>query len=280
MISMMPVKKAIGIIPIILMYLFGGGGTAAPASPAPGTPAPQPLYQWETMTAQNKFAAEDGTELMYYSYQLLTLSVANLEELRSGEAAEAERNVENFNSKMTALLEKAMEVGRVMQEDAAQLYKESGTAGLPFYDETSASCCRTGDLLSVRVSGGSYAGGAHPSRCDSGYLFDLRSGQFIDPTQIADKPEEFRTGAAALLLEKAEALEEYQPGYWSDYADIIARWNEGTVLFDEEGMLAVYSPYLLGPYAMGEVELRLGYDELAELIGPGGLERLGVEMPS
>lgn len=280
MISMMPVKKAIGIIPIILMYLFGGGGTAAPASPAPGTPAPQPLYQWETMTAQNKFAAEDGTELMYYSYQLLTLSVANLEELRSGEAAEAERNVENFNSKMTALLEKAMEVGRVMQEDAAQLYKESGTAGLPFYDETSASCCRTGDLLSVRVSGGSYAGGAHPSRCDSGYLFDLRSGQFIDPTQIADKPEEFRTGAAVLLVEKAEALEEYQPGYWSDYADIIARWNEGTVLFDEEGMLAVYSPYLLGPYAMGEVELRLGYDELAELIGPGGLERLGVEMPS
>lgn len=272
MISMMPVKKAIGIIPIILMYLFGGGGTAAPASPALGTPAPQPLYQWETMTAQNQFAAEDGTELMYYSYQLLTLSVANLEELRSGEAAEAERNVENFNSKMTALLEESMEVGQVMQEDAAQLYKESGTAGLPFYDETSASCCRTGDLLSVRVSGGSYAGGAHPSRCDSGYLFDLRSGQFIDPTQIADKPEEFRTGAAALLLEKAEALEEYQPGYWSDYADIIARWNEGTVLFDEEGMLAVYSPYLLGPYAMGEVELRLGYDELAELIGPGGLE--------
>ena len=280
MISMMPFKKAIGIIPIILMYLFGGGGTAAPASPALGTPAPQPLYQWETMTAQNQFAAEDGTELMYYSYQLLTLSVANLEELRSGEAAEAERNVENFNSKMTALLEESMEVGQVMQEDAAQLYKESGTAGLSFYDETSASCCRTGDLLSVRVSGGSYAGGAHPSRCDSGYLFDLRSGQFIDPTQIADKPEEFRTGAAALLLEKAEALEEYQPGYWSDYADIIARWNEGTVLFDEEGMLAVYSPSLLGPYAMGEVELRLGYDELAELIGPGGLERLGVEMPS
>ena len=200
MISMMPVKKAIGIIPIILMYLFGGGGTAAPASPALGTPAPQPLYQWETMTAQNQFAAEDGTELMYYSYQLLTLSVANLEELRSGEAAEAERNVENFNSKMTALLEESMEVGQVMQEDAAQLYKESGTAGLPFYDETSASCCRTGDLLSVRVSGGSYAGGAHPSRCDSGYLFDLRSGQFIDPTQIADKPEEFRTGAAALLF--------------------------------------------------------------------------------
>ena len=277
MISMMPVKKAIGIIPIILMYLFGGGGTAAPASPALGTPAPQPLYQWETMTAQNQFAAEDGTELMYYSYQLLTLSVANLEELRSGEAAEAERNVENFNSKMTALLEESMEVGQVMQEDAAQLYKESGTAGLPFYDETSASCCRTGDLLSVRVSGGSYAGGAHPSRCDSGYLFDLRSGQFIDPTQIADKPEEFRTGAAALLLEKAEALEEYQPGYWSDYADIIARWNEAAVHFTGEGMTVCYSPYELAPYSAGEVELALTWDQLRPLLGETGMARLGQE---
>ena len=125
MISMMPVKKAIGIIPIILMYLFGGGGTAAPASPAPGTPAPQPLYQWETMTAQNKFAAEDGTELMYYSYQLLTLSVANLEELRSGEAAEAERNVENFNGK------KCNSAGKLLSHERAKSHNYERKLCLP-----------------------------------------------------------------------------------------------------------------------------------------------------
>lgn len=41
-------------------------------------------------------------------------------------------------------------------------------------------------------------------------------------------------------------------------------------------MTVVYSPYELGPYALGTVELRADYRELAELLGPGGLERLGL----
>lgn len=276
--SMMSVKKAISIIPILLLYVFGGGSTSHPAPAQESLPAAdvRPAYQWDTMTARNQYAAEDGTELMYYAYQLVTLSVSNMEELPREEAEAARRSVENFNSKMTALMDESVEVGQVMMEDAAQLYGERGTAGLPFYDETSASCWQTGDILSVRVSGSSYAGGAHPNRCDVGYLFDLRSGQFIDPTQIADKPEAFRAGAAALLVEKAEELE-CRSEYWSDYAGVIDHWNEGTVLFDGDGMLVVYSPYLLGPYSMGEVELRLSYDELAELAGPEALERLGIE---
>lgn len=275
--SMMSVKKAISIIPILLIYVFGGGGTSpAPAvQDAPPAADASPVYQWDTMTARNQYTADDGTELMYYSYQLVTLSVPNLEELPAKAAETARRNIENFNTKMTALMDESVEVGQVMMEDAAQFYGEQGTAGVPFYDETSASCWQTGGILNVRVSGSSYAGGAHPNRCDVSYLFDLRSGQFIDPTQIADKPEAFRVGAAALLTERAEALD-CRSQFWSDYAGIIARWDEGTVLFDEEGMLVVYSPYLLGPYSMGEVELRLTYGELAELAGPGALERLGI----
>ena len=274
--SIMSVKKAISIIPILLLYVFGGGSPAPARESLPAADV-KPAYQWDTMTARNRYAAGDGTELMYYSYQLVTLSVSNLEELSREEAETAQRSVENFNSKMTALMDESVEVGQVMMEDVVQLYSEQGAAGIPFYDETSATCQQTGDILNVRVSGSSYAGGAHPNRCDVSYLFDLRSGQFIDPTQIADKPEAFRSGAAALLVEKAEALEEYRAHYWSDYAEIIEHWNEGTVLFDEDGMLVVYSPYLLGPYSMGEVELRLSYDELADLIGPGGLERLAME---
>ena len=273
--SIMSVKKAISIIPILLLYVFGGGSPAPAQESLPAADV-KPAYQWDTMTARNRYAAEDGTELMYYSYQLVTLSVSNLEELSREEAETAQRSVENFNSKMTALMDESVEVGQVMMEDAAQLYGQQGTAGIPFYDETSASCWQTGGILNVRVSGSSYAGGAHPNRCDVSYLFDLHSGQFIDPTQIADKPEAFRSGAAALLVEKAEDLE-CRSEYWSDYAGIIDHWNEGTVLFDGEGMLVVYSPYLLGPYSMGEVELRLSNAELAGLIGPGGLERLGME---
>jgi len=84
-----------------------------------------------------------------------------------------------------------------------------------------------------------------------------------------------QAGAAELLLEQAEALEE-RGDFWPEYADIIAAWNEGTVLFDQEGMLVVFSHYVLGPYAMGTVELRLDYGQLAELVGAGGMARLGI----
>lgn len=40
-------------------------------------------------------------------------------------------------------------------------------------------------------------------------------------------------------------------------------------------MTVVYSPYELGPYAMGSVELFLSYSQLGDLLGEGGLERLG-----
>ena len=77
-------------------------------------------------------------------------------------------------------------------------------------------------------------------------------------------------------MERADAIEDNRDGYWPDYTDIISRWNEGAVLFDEEGMLVVYSPYDIGPYAMGMVELLLSYDELAEVIGQSGAEQLGI----
>ena len=161
-----------------------------------------------------------------------------------------------------------------MGEEAQEAYL-LGSASLDYYDVTEASYYQAGRLVSVRMDTGGFTGGAHANSYTSSALFDLSIGQFIDPTQIAEAPETFRTGAAELLLEQAEALEE-RGDFWPEYADIIAAWNEGTVLFDQEGMLVVFSHYVLGPYAMGTVELRLDYGQLAELVGAGGMARLGI----
>ena len=48
------------------------------------------------------------------------------------------------------------------------------------------------------------------------------------------------------------------------------------MLFDKDGMLVIYSPYDLGPYAMGDVELRLTWDEVKELAGKTSLEHFGI----
>ena len=186
----------------------------------------------------------------------------------------ARRNVDNFNSRMDALMKDVLARGREMGEDAAELYEAGGLAE-PYYDETCAGFYQAGQVISVRLDNSSYTGGAHPNSYTASQNFDLGTGQFIDPAQAADDPESFRAGAAELLLEKAEALES-RAEFWTDYAEIIARWNEGSAVFDGEGMLVIFSPYELGPYSMGSVELRLSYEELADLVGSGGMARLGL----
>ncbi len=244
-----------------------------PAPPPESGPAATAVYQFDTLSAQEQFTAEDGTELAYYSYQLLTMSVENMDELAPGEAEAAARNLEGFNGRMESLMEESVARGRALGEDAQELHL-LGSAALDYYEETSASCYQAGRLVSVRLDTAGFSGGAHANSYTSSVLFDLGAGQFIDPTQIAEDPEAFRTGAAELLLEQAEALEAHTD-FWPEYKDIIARWNEGAVLFDAEGMLVVFSHYVLGPYTMGTVELRLDCEHWGVWVGTGGLGGVG-----
>lgn len=232
----------------------------------------EPIYQFDEMTEEDETLV-DSDLVARYSYRLPSLSVPNLEALSPADAEAAKRNTENFNNRMNALMEDALSAGKAMSEDAQEM-SELGALIEPYYDETTASVYQAGQVASVRLNSSSYTGGAHPNSYTASQNFDFGTGQFIDPIQVADNPASFREDAAQLLLEKAEALESWT-AFWTDYAEIIARWNEGSAVFDGEGMLVIFSPYELGPYAMGSVELRLSYEELADLVGPGGLARLG-----
>jgi len=275
---------AIFLAAYLLFLAAHAGHISAPSAPASSALEPAgtgPIYQLEPVSVTRTVCSEDkeDRELASCDYQLLTLSVVNLEALPPAEAEAAERITEAFNDRMTGMMDELDADGKAVGRDAKNAYK-GGYLLETYYDEVSASGTVMGEVVSVRIDRSSYTGGAHPNGYASACLFDLTAGQFIlDPSQLADDPTAFLTGAAEKLVEKAESIRKNRDVYWQDYAEIISRWNEGTVLFDEEGMLAVYSTYELGPYSMGEVELRLNWEELAELMGPGGLARLGIELP-
>ena len=236
-----------------------------------------PVYAYEDQLASRQFTDEEsGNIYASYSYRVPMMRIANADELTEEALAIAQRNMESFNAYMQEVLDKAVAFG---EENAQSL--EGGyfamTSSIPAADEMEMSVVQVGQILTVRVDGYYYGGGAHPYVYTDSHTFDLSVGQFVDPTQIGDDPESFRVKAAALLVAQAESLgEDYTSGYWNDYAEIISRWNEATVWFDSRGMTVIFSAYELGPYAMGPVELFLTYAELADVIGEGGLTHLGV----
>lgn len=234
----------------------------------------EPEYEIVPLSSGSQVRSEDEAVVAVYNYQTILLNLHNEGAVSPEDGEAAQRNMEAFNGKMRAVHGELTEQGGAFGEDALAAYEEFGPLSAEYEDDVDMGADFCGDIISVVLHRSSYTGGAHPNRYAASYLFDLAAGQFIDPTQIAEDPEAFRTGAAELLLEKADAHPE-RDAFWQDYADIISHWNEGTVRFGGEGMHVVYSPYGLGPYVLGDVELSLSWEELEPLIGPSGMERLG-----
>lgn len=254
-------------------------GESTPEAPQQKQEAPQtkevsvPIYAYEEKLANKQFTDKESSNIYAsYSYHVPMMYIANADHLADDALATAQRNMESFNAYMQEVLDKSILFG---EELALEL--EGGYFAMPAADEKRLTITQAGQIITVWVDGYFYSGGAHPYVYVDSYTFDLTVGQFIDPTQIGDDPETFRMEVAALLVAQAEGLgDDYTSGYWNDYREIIALWNEAAVLFDDKGMTVIFSAYELGPYAMGPVELFLTYEEIADAIGEGGLEHLGV----
>ena len=242
-------------------------------------PPPAALtFRVETEVYEETVRDGDGAELAVCAYELPELTVlledgTPLETAATEEQARALAAAGTFNARFAQWKSNPTTLAESAKEDRA-FRNESGLEAVAYSDDLSCAVYQTESLISVSGVYSTYTGGAHPNRYVVSYLFDLEAGQFIDPLQLADDPETLRTGAAARLLEKAEEHPAFD-SFWQDYPDLIARWNEGTVLFDGAGMKVIYSPYEIAPYGMGDVELSLDWEELEPLLGPEGMERLG-----
>lgn len=279
-------KRILGLLILILMLTACVQNSVpnqnivpeeTPALPQESIEEKKPQFDFDnTICAEDQLLRESGEVAGYYSYCLPMMTVVNGNELSEKDRTEALRIAETFNARMNEVLEESVLYGKELL-DAQKVLVEEENVDFIVCDECSATVRQNGQIVSVISQCYFYGGGVHPYSHTVTYTFDLSAGQFIDPAQIGDDPEYFRTVAAEALIRHAESLgEEYTEGFWADYRDIISRWNETAVYFDETGMTVIFSAYELGPYAMGPVELTLTYAELADMIGDGGLSHLGV----
>lgn len=124
--------------------------------------------------------------------------------------------------------------------------------------------------LAVDYSGYWYGGGAHGMPSISQRLFDLQTGEELAFEHFyGDSDEKFKKLVAEKTKQDFLSYEEGMSPYFAEDAQTV--YNEAyeladmkalNILFDEKGVSILYSPYDMGPYASGFIEIFISYEEL------------------
>lgn len=270
---------------------------AADAVPHPGTmgdtvtfsqAAPEQLtYTVVLETLEDAALAEDGTELVRQSCDLpvMTVELADgtaLTEASTPAEEAALAAAETFNSQFSpwAASDGLEELAAVAEEDRT-FRTENGFPWNPHAVELNCSVYQTEQMVSIQAEYYTYTGGAHPNTMLMAWNFDLTTGQFFTPEQLAADGQVFlETVAEALLRQGRETAAAYDMApedfFWTNYQEIIAGWSSYAVSFDGEGMTVGFSPYELAAYAAGAQIYHLPYEQLAGYFSAHGLALLGL----
>ncbi len=129
------------------------------------------------------------------------------------------------------------------------------------------------NYLAIEMTGYWYGGGAHGYPYRVQYLFDIATGEAKSITDFYTGSEkDFKTLIAEKTKEDFLSYEDddlYGPPYfaadaetvYSDAYDLVSLTSD-TIEFTEDGIIYYYSPYEMGPYAAGFIEIFVSYDEL------------------
>lgn len=262
-----------------------------PVLEQPELPQKEEVLRFEVKreTYEDSAEAEDGTLLATYRFDLPFLQVLR----EDGSAVEAAETPEEENARTVAgafnehfakwaaaeefegLVLSAKEHLGYVREEGAEWF---GGYAL----ELVTSVYQTEHLASVAGSYYSYTGGAHPNTWQLGWNFDLETGTFFVPEDLAADGAAFQEAIHQELICQADAVAaEYDTApeqfFWEDYREILANWSSYAVFFDAEGMTVVFSPYELACYAAGTQVFFVTYDWLRPHLSEHGCTVLGLE---
>ena len=284
---------------LLLICCLLAGCTAAPAArePAESTPPPavEPALEEpcvctvEIMDWEDSAVDGDGASLATCRVHMPVLTARRADgtaiETAGTEAeARALAAAETFNAQLAAwtLDEEFQELADLAREERAWRQESGIDWGPAFFTEMTSETYQTDRLVSVAGDYYSYTGGAHPNTVLMAWNFDLETGAFFVPEQLAGDGEAFSKAVSeGIVRQIGETAAEYDltaaEMFWENYEEVAAGWSSYAVSFDETGMTVGFSPYELAAYAAGPQVFHLSYDLLAPHLGDYGRAVLGLE---
>lgn len=255
------------------------------AEDAAGPETVQPEIQPETETVPETDPEPAVEELTEIAGSAPAVSVTKMEKnwyTEDGEtlilAAEADMvrlESEGYDALAQALAERwpsihdrdyAQEVGDA-QEDYGMREDKSSFTGYGIYENVRLKRSDS-TVVSFLEYHGDYLGGAHGNYGYSGATFDVESGRELALADILSDAEGFYQAAVDYAVE--DLGKSYGDGLFPDYKEYVEKTFDADRsvcwYLNAAGIVLVYSPYEIGPYAMGEAEVLLPYDRFGSFM--------------
>ncbi|MCD7838459.1 MAG: DUF3298 and DUF4163 domain-containing protein [Clostridiales bacterium] len=240
-------------------------------------------------TVEGSVIGDDGKEIVTYSYQVPTVTLADAA-AQAAVQADLDAVVETF---VTYVQD---EMGPQAKETYETYYEDTDNEFPGYSDELTFTLARVDDaVISLVIDEVGYSGGAHG--WDTRYCrnYDAQTGETLAFELLG---ENFRSAAEELVLAKAAEMQAEDTVFFDIYADsisfvvcdgtetyaeIYARLYpdvygengteeapegnlEPTFYLTEDGIIFLSGEYVMQPYAGGIVEIALSYDDFIDVM--------------
>ena len=227
-----------------------------------------PLIQMENQ--QKDWHSDDGSKwLMHAETQKFQVEIP-------GNDAAAQKINDWSEADASTFWENAEKTSEYAENDLESMRTVSGMEDLGTYSYYYSSfqsynvMRADSQVISLRSYNNDYTGGIHGDYAYHGTTFDTMTGEELKIQDIVTDMPSFRQQATKDIDKYLQ--ENYGDGSFEDYQDTVEQIWESEDGFNwylnESGIMVIFNPYVVGPYAMGAVTVPLPYSSYASFLNP------------
>ena len=209
----------------------------------------------------DEIKSDDGTVICTNSVQMPVVSIKGAEDIAEKINADLEEYYKTFSTGNIGTVEMA-------REDYAASLGEDGWDFLGYSTDISVKVTRMDDaVISFQITLYDFTGGAHGNYGSGGRNYSAKTGDLLDFDEISGDYEAFHATVLDYMINLAES-----PAYKDKLFGPPSKDDLDSALFDGDnwvftrsGISFLAAPYVLGPYASGEIAFMLPYEKAYEL---------------
>ena len=207
----------------------------------------------------DEIKADDGTLLLENSTSMPVVTIEGADDIAAKINADIETHYNLSADEETLEMAKSDYESSLADEDGSWFrgYAQSVTADVTRMDDS---------VLSLELTSYLDMGGAHGNYGVVGLNYNVKTGELISLEDLAEDYAAFHATALDYIVNLAETPT-YQEKLFGPSKDDLdsALFEWGSWVFTQSGISFFADPYVLGPYAAGEIYFRLPYEKAYDL---------------